>query len=206
MEFIHHFNLDYSEAVGVMFCERERGLLKINPIVWVKSIDTLFYETACGSGTTAVCMVEAFLNQKSQEIDVLQPSGMVITAKIVYSEGEISKATILGNVETDGKKYSVEILSKEENYMMKRRIGAITPDKIEDFVNLYKVFRNPPYYEAWTDQMIRDEYYDLLEDGHVCGYYLDGVCVGLITFRPMRLKDLHPIHYEHPEKVAILQI
>lgn len=204
MEFIHHFNLDYSEAVGVMFCERERGLLKINPIVWVKSIDTLFYETACGSGTTAVCMVEAFLNQKSQEIDVLQPSGMVITAKIVYSEGEISKATILGNVKTDGNRYSVEILSKEENYMVKRRIGAITPDKIEDFMNLYKVFRNPPYYEAWTDQMIRDEYYDLLKDGHVCGYYLDDVCVGLITFRPMRLKDLHPIHYEHPEKVAYL--
>ena len=93
-----------------MFCEQEKGLLKINPIVWVKSIDTLFYETACGSGTTAVCMVEAFLNQKSQEIDVLQPSGMVITAKIVYSEGKISKATILGNVETDGNKYSVEIL------------------------------------------------------------------------------------------------
>ena len=204
MDFIHQYNLDYSEAVGVMFCEREKDLLKINPIVWVKSIDTLFYETACGSGTTAVCMVEAFLNQKSQEIDVLQPSGMVITAKIVYSEGEISKATILGNVETDGNRYSLEILSKEENYMVKRRIGAITPDKIEDFMNLYKVFRNPPYYEAWTDQMIRDEYYDLLEDGHVCGYYLDDVCVGLITFRPMRLKDLHPIHYEHPEKVAYL--
>ena len=115
MEFVHRYNLEDSEAVGVMFCEKEKGLLKINPIVWVKSIDTLFYETACGSGTTAVCMVEAFLNNKSQEIDILQPSGMIITANIVYSEGKISRATILGNVETDGNRYSVEILSKEEN-------------------------------------------------------------------------------------------
>ncbi len=110
MDFIHKYNLEYSEAVGVMFCEKEHGVLKINPVVWVKSIDTLFYETACGSGTTAVCMVEAFLKQQSQEIDVLQPSGMVITANIVYSEGKVLKATILGNVETDGKKYSIEIL------------------------------------------------------------------------------------------------
>ncbi len=204
MDFIHQYNLEYSEAVGIMFCEREKGLLKINPIVWVKSINTLFYETACGSGTTAVCMVEAFLNHKSQVIDILQPSGMIITASIVYSEDEISKATILGNVETDGKKYSIEVLSEEENGMMKRRIGAITPDKIDDFINLYKVFKNPPYYEAWSDEMICEEYKNLLTDGYVCGYYLNDSCVGLVTFRPMRLKDLHPVHYEHPEKVAYL--
>ncbi len=87
---------------------------------------------------------------------------------------------------------------------MKRKIAAIAPNKLEDFVNVYKVFRNPPYYEAWTDNMIREEYEDLLSDGHVCGYYIDTKCVGLITFRPMRLKDLHPVHYEHPEKVAYL--
>ena len=110
MDFIHKYNLENSEAVGIMFCEREKELLKINPIVWVKSINTLFYETACGSGTTAVCMVEAFLKKQSQVIDILQPSGMIITADITYSEGKIQKATILGNVETDGKKYSLQIL------------------------------------------------------------------------------------------------
>lgn len=111
MEFIHKYNLENSEAVGIMFCEREKGLLKINPIVWVRSINTLFYETACGSGTTAVCMVEAFLKQQSQIIDIVQPSGMIITANIIYSEGKILKATILGDVQTDGKKYSMEISS-----------------------------------------------------------------------------------------------
>lgn len=109
MDFIKKYNLQCSEAVGIMFCERESGKIKINPIVWVNSIDTLFYETACGSGTTAVCMVEAYLKKQSQKIDVLQPSGLVITANITYSEGEVVKATISGNVETDGKKHSIKI-------------------------------------------------------------------------------------------------
>lgn len=109
MDFIHKYELEFSEAVGIMFCENEKELLKINPIVWVKSIDTLFYETACGSGTTAVSMVEAFLKKQNQIIEVLQPSGMTITASIVYNDGNIAKATILGNVETDGEIYSIEI-------------------------------------------------------------------------------------------------
>ncbi len=109
MEFIHKYQLEDSEAVGIMFCEKKNGILKINPIVWVKSIDTLFYETACGSGTTAVCMVEAFLKKSNQQIDILQPSGMTITASTIYNDGNIEKATIFGNVETDGKLYSIEI-------------------------------------------------------------------------------------------------
>ena len=130
MNLIHKYKLENSEAVGIMFCETEQELLKINPIVWVKAIDTLFYETACGSGTTAVCMVEAFLKKQNQKIDVLQPSGLVITASIINEEGHISKATISGNVETDGKTYSMEI-SLEEDNKMKRNIKAITRDKID---------------------------------------------------------------------------
>lgn len=88
---------------------------------------------------------------------------------------------------------------------MKRRIEQITPIRIEDFIKLYKVFRNAPYYEDWTDELIIEEYNSLLTDGYVYGCYLEeDNCVGLITFRPMHLEDLHPVHYEHPEKVAYL--
>lgn len=52
--------------------------------------------------------------------------------------------------------------------------------------------------------MIYEEYRDLESSGHIYGYYLDNKCVGLITFRPMRLVDHHPVYYEHPEKVAYL--
>ena len=159
MEFIKKYNLEYSEAVGIMFCEEENGVFKINPVVWVRAINTLFYETACGSGTTAVCMVEAFLNKKSETRDILQPSGLIITAKIDY-EKEIVKATISGNVETDGKKYSIKILLEREKDMMVRTIKEIAHDNYRDFDQLYKVFCEEPYYEKWTDEMIYKEHLD----------------------------------------------
>lgn len=202
MHYIHKYHLEYSEAVGVMFCEKEKGVIKINPIVWVKEIHTLFYETACGSGTTATCMVEAYLKNESVKIDVLQPSGLIITADIIYKEGNFEKATILGNVETDGKKYSIEL--EEEKTMMARRIKAITPDKIKDFIKAYKVFCNPPYCEDWTDDLIKEEYEELTKYGHVYGYYIGDECIGTVTFRKMLLKDRHPVHYDNPEKTAYL--
>ena len=202
MNFIHKYHLEYSEAVGVMFCENVEGVIKINPVVWVKEINTLFYETACGSGTTATCMVEAYLKKQSVKIDILQPSGMIITADIIYDEGSFKKATILGNVETDGKTYKIGL--EEEKSMMTRKIKAITPDKVKDFVKAYKVFCNPPYCEAWTDTMIIEEYIELTKYGHVYGYYIGDECVGTVTFRTMLLKDRHPVHYDNPSKVAYL--
>ena len=85
---------------------------------------------------------------------------------------------------------------------MKRGIKAIHRSSIEDFVTVFKVFRDAPYYEDWSDNMIIEEYNDLYSNGHVFGYYLDDKCVGIITFRPMKENDHHPIYYEHPEKVA----
>ena len=107
--FIHKYHLEENEAVGVMFCENKGDAIKINPIVWVNAIDTLFYETACGSGTTATAMVYAFMKNTSLNLDVVQPSGLIITASIVYKEGVFEKATIVGDVETDGKLYTFEL-------------------------------------------------------------------------------------------------
>ncbi len=108
MDFVHKYNLEESEAVGVMLCEKDNGVLKINPVVWVKSVDTLFYETACGSGTTATVMVEAYLHHTSMKLDILQPSGLIINADITNNNGSITKAVISGPVETDGVIYTVE--------------------------------------------------------------------------------------------------
>ena len=101
MDFIHRHHLEECEAVGVMFLERLPSTIKINPVVWVKAIDTLFYETACGSGTTATAMVEAYKTKQDQSLDILQPSGHRITAQIVYNEGKVTSARISGVVETD---------------------------------------------------------------------------------------------------------
>ena len=109
MDFIKGYHLEDNEAVGIMFCEYENSMLKINPIVWVKAIDTLFYETACGSGTTATCMVEAFENKSSAKVDVLQPSGLIITADITFENNKVTKAVISGNVVFESGAYSLEI-------------------------------------------------------------------------------------------------
>ena len=109
MEFIHKYHLEESEAVGVMFCENIGPKLKINPVVWVKAINTLFYETACGSGTTATCMVEAYESGESKKIDILQPSGLTITAEITFENNQVTKAVISGDVVFDKKEYFLEI-------------------------------------------------------------------------------------------------
>lgn len=87
---------------------------------------------------------------------------------------------------------------------MTRNIKEITYTEIQDFINAFKVFRDAPYYEDWTEKMIREEYELLTQKGHVYGYYINGKCVGIVTFRPMRLEDHPPVHYDNPEVVAYL--
>ena len=113
MLFIDKYELRENEAVGVMFLERT-SKLKIHPVVWVKSIDTLYYETGCGSGTTATAMVEAFLKNKNQKLEIVQPSGLAITAEITIENKHVIKAVISGKVNTDGEVVKVSVLKGEK--------------------------------------------------------------------------------------------
>lgn len=105
-EMIKKYNLEESEAVGIMYLE---GNLKINPVVWVKSINTLFCETACGSGTTATVMVETYLNKQSTQLEILQPSGYTIIADVTFDNNIIQKAVISGVVIYDNSKKTLLI-------------------------------------------------------------------------------------------------
>lgn len=90
------------KAIGVLFTEIKDKFIKLYPIIWVKDIDTFFYETACGSGTVAVgaCSTE-------NEIAVLQPSGYEITTKkLLKNEKEYIRIT--GVVITDMKIRNIE--------------------------------------------------------------------------------------------------
>ena len=82
---------------------------------------------------------------------------------------------------------------------MKREIRESIP--YEDFSRLYKVFEEPPYNEKWTNEEVKSEYNHLLEKGHVCGYYDNDYCIGVVTFRP-HIPNEHPIHYEDHLKVV----
>ena len=63
------------EGVGVVWIERKDDSVAIHPVVWVRSIDTFFYESSCGSGTIAACAVTGVS-------DIIQPTGKIIRAEV----------------------------------------------------------------------------------------------------------------------------
>lgn len=86
------------KAIGVILLENYNGQTKINPIVWVKSIDTLYYETACGSGSLGTAIYN-FIKNNQNKNKFIQPSGYSIEVEIIGNENYISKAIIKGSVE-----------------------------------------------------------------------------------------------------------
>lgn len=75
----HHLTEELSlrerDAVGVVWIERKDDSVAIYPVVWVRSIDTFFYESSCGSGTIAACAVTGVS-------DIIQPTGKIIRAEV----------------------------------------------------------------------------------------------------------------------------
>ena len=109
-EMIDKYDISESEATGVIFKELDNdNKIKINPVVWVKSVDTLFYENACGSGTTAVAMLESMKCRESKRLEIVQPSEEIIIASIDFNNNKIEKATICGGLTIDKNIRSVDI-------------------------------------------------------------------------------------------------
>ena len=73
--------LEDRDAVGVIWIEEGNGSVTMHPVVWVKGIDTFFYETSCGSGTIAV-------GKTTGVRSIIQPSRQIINATI--SDGEVT--------------------------------------------------------------------------------------------------------------------
>ena len=75
----HHLTEELSlrerDTVGVVWIERKGDSVAIHPVVWVRSIDTFFYESSCGSGTIAACAVTGVS-------DIIQPTGKIIRAEV----------------------------------------------------------------------------------------------------------------------------
>ena len=86
------------KAIGIMFLEKIEDKLKINPVVWVKDIDTVFYETACGSGSLGTSIYNCYKN-KVNNATIIQPSGNSINIKLNIKENYIENAIISGIVE-----------------------------------------------------------------------------------------------------------
>ncbi len=73
-EFIKYYCKKSGErALGIMLLGEKNTL---TPIVYVKNVDTLFYENSCASGGCAVA--ESLLTKNNEKLELLEPGGAVL--------------------------------------------------------------------------------------------------------------------------------
>ncbi|MDP3899842.1 MAG: hypothetical protein Q8Q23_02055 [bacterium] len=78
---VQKLHLSEKDAVGVCWVERKNRSVTIHPVVWVRGIDSFFYESSCGSGSIAA--------GKTQNVSsVIQPTGQSI--EVEFSESTIT--------------------------------------------------------------------------------------------------------------------
>ncbi len=80
-EIVKSLGLQDKPAVGVIWQKKMAGGIGIDPIVWVKAINSFFYETACGSGSLAVLAADG-----NDNLPVIQPSGKTIEASKINGQ------------------------------------------------------------------------------------------------------------------------
>lgn len=95
---LKEYNLLNEKAAGVMFIQKEKNNIILKPVVYVRDINTLFYETACGSGTTAVGIYETIKYNCDIDIDIIQPSKKIINVKTKKKNNKILNVRISGEV------------------------------------------------------------------------------------------------------------
>jgi diaminopimelate epimerase len=91
---------------GVMYLSEKENQIVMDPIVWIRDVNTLFYETACASGATAVGVWKASQNKDTQTtLALLQPSEENLYVTVNKTSKQFLSAFIEG---------SLTILTKEE--------------------------------------------------------------------------------------------
>lgn len=157
------------DAVGVLWLnETPEGNIKMEPVVWVKSINTFFHETSCGSGTIAAACVTGKKN-------IIQPSGEMIEADITEKEVILSS--------------EMQILFQEESKIDYIFLNSVSDKEkyLDGFIKLYKeAFGGPPYSEVYSDEWIKKEVWDThLKNGCVFIVLYAGNVVGLSCAIPV---------------------
>ncbi len=159
--------IDKSPAAGVMYVLNNADPIEIVPIVYVPKADTLYYETACGSGTTAIGLLQAIRKGNSVNISIMQPSGMPIQVSVDYDGKSFQYAQIQGPIERLGSGI-IEINdgSVIEDIVSEKQLKQVLSN--EGLIDLYnRVFGGPPYNEVFTDQEVTDEFENYFTNGFV---------------------------------------
>ena len=84
------------EAFGIMFYDFKKEYLE--PLVYVKATDSLFWERSCASGTSALGAALTYAKQENLITNVKQPGG-ILKIETFFSEGDLKKIVLNGEVE-----------------------------------------------------------------------------------------------------------
>jgi len=171
MELIRSYGLEELPASGVMFTKEKDGIYSIDPIVFVKSINTLIFESGCGSGSTAVALAQAKKTGASVvNMPIMQPTGMPISVSIDMSDDRIQGARIAGPVQELQRAIACE--KDDENLAFNVEIvtssNALRAALSQGMNELYRtVFAEPPYFESFTPESVQEYFEEYLEKGRV---------------------------------------
>lgn len=168
IDLIRAKKLDRFPAAGVIYSQNDGEIWRIKPVVYVRDINTLYLETACGSGTTALGMALALQKGESiNEVPVIQPSGLPIRVSVEFDGKKFSYTQISGPVEklTEGtlvkdqaSPYLVERLTDPKELARTLASGGLTA--------LYKdIFSEAPYFESFTDEAVSNFFEEYRRDG-----------------------------------------
>ncbi len=71
----NYANENNLSALGIMFYDEAES--RLVPLVYVRNIDTLFYEKSCASGSCAVAIYNSLKAKKGTELTLSQPGGVI---------------------------------------------------------------------------------------------------------------------------------
>lgn len=78
-----------------MYLDRGEGFLQ--PVVYVRDTDTLFFESSCASGSAAVAFLLGPGRPGERRLELRQPGGAIL-ARAEYSDRVLRRLTIGGSV------------------------------------------------------------------------------------------------------------
>lgn len=180
--------IDKGPACGIIYTEKNGDNLVIYPVVYVRDADTLYYETACGSGTTALGLTLAQQKGESvKDVPIIQPSGMTIKFSVDYDGQKFGYAQISGPIAqlnegtletTKGISYTVEQVTSE-----KKLQNTLKTLELRDAYR--DAFGRPPYNEQFTDSEIDNMFRDYLHSGHVFVAMAEGKVIAFSATQPL---------------------
>ena len=65
------------ESLGLIFVNEENGKIYMNPLVYVPELRSCYWESSCGSGTTALGTYLYYKNGSNVDLDINEPGGVM---------------------------------------------------------------------------------------------------------------------------------